>query len=88
MTKCWQRSVGLAAALLAIALVHELGARALVDHGVAGALLAGGGGWGTIAAATGFLLFRLACFMGLAVLPAALMWMVWMVGRWLSRRAR
>jgi hypothetical protein len=76
----WQRQVGLLAGLgLLIGLVHALAARALVDHGVAGALLAGGGGWSTVAAAAGFLLFRLASVVALAAVPAML------VGWWLPR---
>jgi hypothetical protein len=65
---------------LALALVHALAARALIDQGVAGALLAGGGSWSTVAAAAGFLLLRLACFVALAAVPAVLVWrsrMVW-----------
>lgn len=71
-----------ALAILGAALVHALAARALIDHGVAGALLAGGGGWGTIAAAAGFLVFRLACVVAVATVPAVLLW------RWLSRPAQ
>lgn len=67
-------------AVLGIALAHALAARILIDEGVAGALLAGGGGWGTIAAAAGFLVFRLACMVAMAAVPAVLVW------RWLSRR--
>jgi hypothetical protein len=71
-----------ALAILGAALVHVLAARALIDEGVAGALLAGGGGWGTIAAAAGFLVFRLACFVATGAVPAVLLW------RWLSRPAQ
>ena len=64
------------------ALVHALAASALVDHGVAGALLAGGGGWGSVASAALFLLFRLSCFVALAVAPALLVWHGWAPARW------
>ena len=63
------------------AVVHGLAASALVDHGVAGALLAGGGGWTTVASAALFLLFRLSCFVALAATPALLVW------RGMDRRA-
>lgn len=55
-------------------LVHEFAALALIDHGVAGALLAGGGGVATVAAAALFLSFRLACFVALAAVPATVVW--------------
>lgn len=74
MRRWWPRLAMLAGLGLALALVHALAARALIDHGVAGALLAGGGGWSTVAAAAGFLLFRLACLVALATVPAVLVW--------------
>ncbi|MCX4246790.1 hypothetical protein [Paraliomyxa miuraensis] len=58
-------------------LMSTLGARAMVDHGVAGALLAGGGGWGTVIAAAGFLVLRLASFVALAGAPALVLAWVW-----------
>ena len=70
----WRRIAALAALGLALALVHALAARALIDHGVAGSLLAGGGSWSMVAAAAGFLSFRLACFLVLATVPAVLVW--------------
>lgn len=45
-------------------------ARTLVDHQVAGALLAGGGGVTSILAAAGFLLLRLLGFVAWSALPA------------------
>lgn len=78
----WQRQVGLLAGLgLLVGLAHALAARGLVDHGVAGALLAGGGGWSTVAAAAGFLLLRLVSFVALAAVPAMLIWWWLPIGR-------
>jgi hypothetical protein len=74
MKRGWRTLAVLGGLSLGVYIVHALAARALIDHGVAGALLAGGGGWGTISAAVGFLVLRLACFVGLAVVPA---WLVW-----------
>lgn len=62
---------------LVLALVHEFAARGLVDYGVAGALLAGGGDWTSIAAALGFLLLRLGCLVGLAAAPTWVLWWWW-----------
>lgn len=61
-----------AIAALLVALGHRLAAAALVDHGVAGALLAGGGDLWTIIAAAAFLLLRLAVFTALGCAPAVL----------------
>jgi uncharacterized membrane protein len=72
--KRWRRLVWLVGLAALIGLVHALAARALVDHGVAGALLAGGGGWGTVVGAAGFLLFRLASVVAVATVPAVLVW--------------
>ncbi len=72
MSRQWWRLAGLTGLGFATPLVHELAARALIDHGVAGALLAGGGGWDTVLAAAAFLLLRLACFVALAAVPAVL----------------
>jgi len=68
-----RRWVGLALMLVLGFAVHELAARALIDQGVAGALLAGGGGWLTVVAAAAFLLLRLAAFVVVASLPVLLM---------------
>lgn len=75
--KPWRRWAWLLGLGLAAALMHTLAAGAMVDHGVAGALLAGGGGWGTVLAAAGFLLLRLVCFVALACVPAIALWWQW-----------
>lgn len=68
-----RRAWGLVLLVVLGPLVHALAARALIDHGVAGALLAGGGGASTVIAAAGFLLLRLVGFLAWASLPAALL---------------
>lgn len=73
----WRRLAWLGIACGIAALVHALATRALVDHGVAGALLAGGGGWSTVAAAALLLAFRVACAVALAAVPAIVVW--WMI---------
>lgn len=75
----WCKPVMLLGLGAAAPLVHEFAALAMIDHGVAGALLAGGGGVTTVAAAALFLLFRLACFVALAAVPAVV------VRAWLAR---
>jgi len=77
MRQRWRGLAVLAGLGSVAALVHWLAASALIDHGVAGALLAGGGGWATVASAALFLLFRLACFVALAAAPALLVWHGW-----------
>lgn len=74
MTRRWRSLAWPGAVGLGAWLVHELAARAMIDYGVAGALLAGGGSFGTVVAAAGFLGFRLACFVALAAVPAVLVW--------------
>ncbi len=69
--------VVVAAFALLIVLGHNYTARRLVDEGIAGALLAGGGEWTTVAAAAGFVLLRLAVFAGLAMVPAVVVWWLW-----------
>lgn len=76
----WCRPVMLLGLGVAAPLVHQLAALAMIDHGVAGALLAGGGGVATVAAAALFLSFRLACFVALAAVPAVV------VRAWLAER--
>ncbi len=68
-----RRRVMLALVVVLGFVIHELAARALIDHGVAGALLAGGGGWLTVVAAAAFLLLRLAAFVVVASLPVLLL---------------
>ncbi|MCH9686485.1 MAG: hypothetical protein K0V04_33940 [Deltaproteobacteria bacterium] len=52
--------------------LHAWALPALVDHGVAGALLAGGGHIGTIAAAAAVLLLRLVGAVAVALIPVVL----------------
>lgn len=78
----WRRPGLVVGSGVVLVLGHALWARCLVDHGVAGALLAGGGEWTTVVAAAGFLLFRLAGFVALAAVPAVLVW------RWTARPER
>ncbi|MEM7157243.1 MAG: hypothetical protein AAF799_30600 [Myxococcota bacterium] len=69
-----RRTMALATAGLLVAFgLHHWAAGALIDHGIAGALLAGGGGLGSILLAASFMLLRVVGTLVLALLPAAIL---------------
>ncbi|MCA9655531.1 MAG: hypothetical protein KC501_36785 [Myxococcales bacterium] len=68
-----RRRSALLLGLLLAPLAHALALRALLDHELAGALLAGGGGWSSVLAAACVLLLRLLGFVALALAPAWLL---------------
>lgn len=72
-----RRALALLGLTLVVCLGHALAGPVMIERGVAGALLAGGGGLAPVLAALGFLLSRLLAALALAALPAALAWFAW-----------
>ncbi len=69
MTKRLGQGIAVSLVMVAGLLAHEWGGVALIDHGVAGALLAGGGGHGSVLAAASFVVLRLVGTGLLAMVP-------------------
>lgn len=68
-----RRAFIIAALALLLALgFHHWAGRALIDHGIAGALLAGGGGIPSVLLAASFMALRVIGTIALALLPVAI----------------